>query len=245
MDGDTVRGGFSLVEGLVCSLEKGGIEFNGVAQSITVDFLDTDCWPSGGPGGGGRPTSASISATGSAPASFNANFEKGVIFTVADFGLTFKVAANISSDSIQFIAHESWSGAAAGDSVGNTGVMAGSLNKTTGILQFEKRDERVRSTCANSSCGWNRHTRLTAQLTMSGGEPSGLSSLSYGFADTQIPDPTDLAAPNTHAVVITADGDLTSGIKANLFYAQNAALTNAGLWTHAPATGCATSAGYD
>ena len=117
------------------------------------------CLPTGAPVGGGVST-GTLTATGSAPASFNSHFEKGVSFTFVEGSdtLTFKVAANITTSSIEFMAYESWAS-------GNKGVMAGSLDKTTGLLRFEKRDERIRSTCTlGSSCGWNRHTRIKAVL---------------------------------------------------------------------------------
>jgi hypothetical protein len=239
-DGDTVRGGFDLVKGLICSLEKGGIAFAGASQSISINFLDTTCWPNGGPGGTGGPSTGIITATGTAPASFNAHFEKGVAFTFVDGSdtLTYKVAANITSTNIEFIAHESWS-------TGNTGVMAGALNKSTGIMQYEKRDERIRASCSTSSCGWNRHTRISAVLTMSGGEPAGLTSLSYGYSDADVADPTDGAAATSNGKLVTASGSLTGGIKARIFQLSNktvAQIKTPGEWTETVNTGCMTGA---
>jgi hypothetical protein len=241
-DGDTIRGGFALIEGLICSLEKGGIQFIGLTQSITADFSDTDCWPNGAPGGPGDPSSAVISAVGSAPASFNSHFEKGVIFSVADMGLTFKFAANIDTNQIEFIAHESWT---SGDNTGNTGVMAGALNKNTGVIQFEKRDERIRTGCVDDSCGWNRHTRLYAVLEMDLGEPTDLSSISYGYADVAANDPTNLTTSS--GIIITSSGILASGIKSRLFQAS-ASIGTLGSWseTNDPTTtGCMDSNGHD
>ena len=81
---------------------------------------------------------------------FNSHFDKGVIFTVDSYGLEFKIAANLTSDKIEFIAYENWNGANAGNSTGNQSVMAGELNKTTGVLK--KGMKRIRSTCTTSSC---------------------------------------------------------------------------------------------
>jgi hypothetical protein len=240
--GDTVRGGFDIVKGLICSLEKGGIAFAGVAQAITINFADTSCWPSGGPGGA---TSGTLNATGTTPAVFNTHFDKGVSFTYVDGAdtLTYKVAANITTNSIEFIAHESWSN-------GNIGVMAGSLNKITGALLFEKRDERIRSGCSTGSCGWNRHTRIGAVLTMAAGEPSGLTSLSYGYSDIQVSSAA-LASPSVVATsggkVITASGTLTGGIKSRIFATtDNARTVNqmklSANWGEVVGTGCMTGA---
>lgn len=245
-DGDTVRGGFELVQGLVCALEKGGIQFNGAEQTITGNFADTDCWPNGGPETG----TFTMVATGSAPASFNSHYEKGVIFSVAAYGLTFKIAANLDGDKIEFITHELWSGTAAGDSAGDFGTMAGEITKSTGILRFENRTERVRSDCAASRCGWNRHTRLYAQLTMSAaGEPTGLTSLSYGYADVQADAATVGGGTNGYTKVITASGPLSTGIKARLFETASgrtlAQLATVGQYTEVTNTACATSSGFD
>lgn len=247
-DGDTVRGGFDLVQSLICTLEKGGIEFSGATQEITGNFNDTDCWPDGGPGG--ETGTITFSAVGSSPASFNSHYAKGVIFSVASFGLTFKIAANLDSDKIEFITHESWSGAAAGDSAGDVGTMAGELTKSTGVLKFEKRDERVRADCAASRCGWNRHTRLSAVLTMSsGGEPQGVSSISYGFADIQADAATVGGASNGYGRIITASGPLSSGIKARIFATTPsrtlAEVATSGQYSETTNTACATSAGFD
>jgi hypothetical protein len=246
-DGDTVRGGFDLVRSLICTLEKGGIEFSGATQEITGNFNDTDCWPDGGPGG--ETGSITFSAVGSSPASFNSHYTKGVIFSVASYGLTFKIAANLDSDKIEFITHESWSGAAAGDSAGDIGTMAGELTKSTGILKFEKRDERVRADCAASRCGWNRHTRLYAVLTMSGGEPQGVSSLSYGFADIQANAATVGGSSNGSGLLITTSGPLSTGIKARLFQTSSgrtlAEVATASQYSEVTNTACATSAGFD
>ncbi len=245
-DGDTVRGGFALVEGLICSLEKGGIEFAGATQSITINFTDTECWPHHGPGGPSGPSSGTISAIGSAPASFNTHFDKGVIFTFSESGdtLTFKVAANLSATSIEFIAHEAWTLS------GNTGVMAGKLNKTTGHLQFEKRDERIH-TCSgvcSGSEGWNRHTRLFANLVMSSGEPTGLNSISYGFADLQADNPT--TPTNGYGQLITASGSLSDGIKARLFINNTSSTSKTDLqdvtkWIETTNSRCMNAAGID
>ncbi|MBK7845081.1 MAG: hypothetical protein IPJ71_15595 [Bdellovibrionales bacterium] len=247
-DGDTVRGGFDLVRSLICTLEKGGIEFSGATQEITGNFNDTDCWPDGGPGD--ETGTITLSAVGSSPASFNSHYTKGVIFSVASLGLTFKIAANLDSDKIEFITHESWSGAAAGDSAGDIGTMAGELTKSTGVLRFEKRDERVRSDCAASRCGWNRHTRLYAVLTMSNGEPQGVTSLSYGFADIQANAATvNSSATDGYGRLITASGPLSSGIKARLFETASsrslAQVATVGQYSEVTNTACATSAGFD
>jgi len=245
-DGDTVIGGFDLAKSLICALENGGLTFTGSAQSIDIDFSNTTCWPSGGPEG--RRTTLTITATGTSPASFNSHYEKGVDFTVDLLGLHFQMGANIDGDKIEFIAYEDWSGIAAGDSAGNQGVMAGEITKSTGVLRFEKRDERIRNTCTNSSCGWNRHTRILANLVMSGDEPTDLTSFSYGYSDTQDTTMTATPAPWASAKVITAKGALASEIKSRLFSVSNkttAQVKSVAQWAAAEDTNtaCASASG--
>lgn len=239
-DGDTVGGGFALAKSLICSLEKGGIQFAGAQQTILIDGTDTTCWPNGAPT---RP-SFSINATGSSPAAFNNHFEKGVVFSVPMGAetLTFKIGANVSGDKVEFIGHESWTNTATGLPIGQTGVMAGEITKSTGVLKFEKRDERISNLVDSRDLGWNRHTRLIANLTMSGDTPTGLLSFDYGYADTQ---------DSAHsATVVTARGDLATRIKARLFKASQSAtadLAVIGNWSSSELTNnfCANQTGMD
>jgi hypothetical protein len=244
-DGDTVRGGFSLVRSLICALEKGGIQFNNEEQTITGDFSDTTCWPDGAPGE--ESGTFTMVATGSSPASFNNHFEKGVIFSVPAFGLEFEIAANLGDDKIEFVTRENWTGS--GESQGDTGTMAGELVKSTGVLRFEQRTERVRSTCSASRCGWNRHSRLYAVLSMSAsGEPEGLTSLSYGYADIQANAATVGGSSDGSGTLITASGSLSTGVKARFFSASGQSLTQlatVGPYTETTNSACATSSGFD
>jgi len=241
-DGDTVRGGFALAKELICALEKGGIAFAGATQTITPDFTDTECWPDGGPGDEEENAGIVMSAVGTSPAAFNNYFEKGVVFTVEGLGLTFSIAANLSGANKEFIAHELW-GADAGDSAGDTGVMSGSLNTTTGALKFEQRSERIRSTCNASRCGFNRHTRLMADLELNAsGDPEGVDSLEYGYADTQINAAAlaDPAATTSSARVVTASGEVDSELKGRMFSASGttAQIESVEQWSETANTAC-------
>jgi hypothetical protein len=242
-DGDTVIGGFMLAKGLICSLEAGGIQFSGSTQALALDFSNTTCWPNGGPGG--TPGSVALSAVGTAPAVFNPHYTKGVAFSVPSIGLDYKIAANIDGDKIEFIAYENWT---SGSSAGNSGVMAGEITKSTGALRYEKRDERIRASCADSSCGWNRHTRIIANLTMSGGNPTGVNSFQYGYGNTWVPaaavsDPT---ATTCNGIVITAKGAVASEIKARMFVANGKTtplIKTVGQWSETVNASCASHTG--
>lgn len=245
-DGDTVRGGFSLVRSLICALEKGGIQFDNEEQTITGDFSDTTCWPDGAPGD--ESGTFTMVATGSSPASFNSHFEKGVVFSVPAFGLEFEIAANLGDDKIEFVTRENWTGS--GESQGDTGTMAGELTKSTGVLRFEQRTERVRSTCSASRCGWNRHSRLYAVLSMSAsGEPDGLTSLSYGYSDIQANAATVGGSSAGYGKLITASGTLSDSVKARIFTTTaNRSLTElatTGQYTEDTNSACASSSGFD
>jgi hypothetical protein len=211
---------------------------------LNISF-DAECFPEGGPEEG--MTSLEIIATGSAPAAVNSHYQKGVVFTVPSIGLEFKMGANFDSDKVEFIAHENWNGANAGESSGDNGVMAGELTKSTGALKFEKRDERIRSTCTASRCGWNRHTRLMANLSMSNGQPDNLIDFEYGYSDTHV-SPTALASgsdASSGGKIITAKGALASQIKARLFRANNKTTTQlktTGQWTETTNSACASGA---
>jgi hypothetical protein len=246
VDGDTIRGGFSLIEGLICGLEKGGITFTGSTQSITVNFGDRQCWPNGGPDGG-NTGSTTISVVGTSPWAANAHYDKGVVFTAPDYGLTYSLGANLDGDKKEFIAYEHWTG---GDSAGNEGVMVGELTQSTGVLRFEKRDERIRASCTNSSCGWNRHTRILANLTLHDGTPDELNSFEYAISGANV-SPTAIADGmdnSSFGYVVTAKGSLTGEIKARFFTASNkttAQLKTLGQWSEGVNTSCANNAGIN
>jgi hypothetical protein len=234
-DGETVRGGFGTTRSLICSLEEAGLQFAGVEQTLNISFSEA-CWPNGGPEGDGVST-LEIVATGSSPASFNTYFEKGVIFEVPTLGLTYKLGANVASTKIEFLSQEHWT------TDGEQGVMAGSIDRSTGVLLFEKRDERI-GTCNSNRCGWNRHTRLLANLTMVDNKPTGLTSVELGYADTEA------NSSNHSAKVITAKGSLADGIKARIFTymgSANSDLKVLANWTGSENTNtlCAKSTGLD
>ena len=197
--GDTVLGGFSTPATISCLVSAAGLVYDGQAHSVTVtQAMLTACeLPSDD-----LPAGTVVSMTGSAPASFNANYSNGVIVDLSStLGLTFKVAFNTSS----FITSESWTD-------GHIGATGGSLDTSTGDLWYESRVER--ENCAtSSSCGWNRHTRIHAKLTMSGTTPTGLTSLTFAYSNIQFTP----AQSGLGGTVVTAKGSLADGIKARLW----------------------------
>jgi len=209
--GDTVLGGFEIPATLGCVVANSGITFSGSPQTITVtqSLIDT-C----GLNDMGRDDQIAVGTemtfTGSAPASFNSNYAYGVVLDAqSSLGLTFKIAYNPTGDKVSFITHESWTD----ESIGTTG---GSFDSSTGELWYESRVER--ENCDTSGrCGWNRHTRIKATLAMSGGEPTDLSSISFGYSNIQFPP----GQSGLGGVMVTAKGNLTDGIKARLWEATD------------------------
>lgn len=202
--GDTVYGGFELAKAIACALEEGGVEFNGVPQNIDISE-DSSCFsPGQGPG-----QDITVVATGSSPASFNSAYAKGVEISIPDLDMTFKIAANVSNGKVSFITMEE-------NEDGSVGATAGSLDLTNGDLRYEARNERF-NCITDSRCGWNRHSRIYAKLVMSNYAPVGVESISFAYSNIQTPPGQQGYA----GVVVSASGDLATGIKARLFQASN------------------------
>ena len=225
--GDTVLGGFGTPAVVSCLISAAGLAFDGAAHAVTItQAMLTACELSESD----VPAGTAVTMTGSTPASFNSNYSSGVIVDLSStLGLTFKIAFTSNS----FITSESWTD-------GSIGTTAGKLDTSTGDLWYESRVER--ENCSTSSrCGWNRHTRIRAALTMSGTTPTGLSSLSFGYSNIQFtPAQSGLAG-----TLVTAKGDLTDGIKARLWSISPGSVTGydtAGNWTETTNTKCYTSA---
>ena len=205
--GDTVRGGFSTPSSLSCLLTKLSITFDGSTQNFTVTpAMASECNLQTDRGELIREEIAGT-LTGTAPAAFNTNYAKGVVLDVSSLGLVFKMALNSTGSVYSFITNETWT-------EGSYGATAGTLNTSTGDLWYESRIER--SACTNTSgrCGWNRHSRIKANLVMSGTTPTDLNTISFAYSNLQF-----LPGQNTlGGTLVTADGTLaTTGIKARLW----------------------------
>ncbi len=207
--GDTVIGGFTLAKSVTCMLNSaGGVTYDGVQRTVPV--TTTGCFTSSRDS---VPTTMSVKVTGSAPASFNTNFQHGVIMEIVDLGLTFKIATNTTGTTSSFLTSENWT------TDGRTGTTEGSIDSVTGNLWYESRVNRLNCT-TSSSCGWNRHTRIYANVTMDTSTPpipTGLKSVSFAYSNIQnTPGQTSLGG-----LFITAKGDLTTGIKARYWQATH------------------------
>ena len=205
---DTVQGGFEIVKNVSCAVEKQNPTFDGVTRTVTITF-DSDCFTDAQlVDMGGAGTTMSVDITASAPASFNANFARGIEISMST-GMTYRLAANVSSTQIDFISYET-------EGATKSGVTAGSLNMSTGEIRFEARMERIDCT-TSGSCGWNRHLRIYANLAVSGGVLGALEDISFAYSNTSAPP----GQSSYGGVLVTASGDLSSGIKARLWQATD------------------------
>jgi len=209
--GDTVLGGFDMAIAMTCLMENAGVVYDGVARTITVDSTVAEAC--------GLPNSKSgtMSAlvTASSPASFNANYSHGVIIDVSGtVGGIFKIASNVDGTTSSFLTSESWAD-------GSIGTTAGTMDTSTGDLWYESRVER--NNCETESrCGWNRHTRIKASVTLTDGVPTGMSAMSFGYSNIQF-------TPGQNSfggIVVSAEGDMTDGIKARLWQATTDGVAN-------------------
>lgn len=230
---DTVQGGFALVKNISCALENAGITFDGQARSATLT-IDSTCFTAkqitdmGG--------SMTVTITASKPAAFNTYFDAGIELTVPSFG-TFKIASKVSGTKMEFATFED-------QGTDKKGATYGSLDQADGTLRYEARMERLN--CSTSgSCGWNRHIKIYADLAMSGTTPTGIESISFGYSNIQ----STPGQSGFGGELVTAKGDLNSGIKSRFWAATNGSggaptaasqYSSVGNWVETTNTNCYT-----
>lgn len=201
---DTIRGGFEIVKNVSCAVEKAGITFNGQAQTKTI-AVDSTCFTAAQIADIGV-SSLQVSVTGSKPASFNSYFDAGLVLDITGFG-TFSIGTKIAGTTIEFASFENQGST-------KTGSTYGSFDQSTGVLRYESRMDRL-GCLETGSCGWNRHIKMHADLTMSGSTPVDLESISFGYSNIS------LQSGNYSGELVTASGNLTAGIKARSWQGTN------------------------
>jgi len=233
---DTIQGGFALVKSVSCAVENAGLTFDGTPRSVTIT-VDTTCFTAAQVSDMGV-SSIAATVTASAPASFNSYFTNGVVIDITSMGMTFKLGTKVTGSKVEFITFETSSST-------KNGATYGSMDFSTGVLRSEARMERLDCT-TSGSCGWNRHIKLYSTFTMSGLTPVDMSTISFAYSNIQ----TTPGQSSNGGVLITASGDLTSGIKARLWQATNgsggasaskANTYTAANWTEVTNTKCYTS----
>jgi hypothetical protein len=186
---DTVQGTFALVKAITCALEANGLTFDGTATSITIT-PSAACFTAGQLTDIGT-SPMTLTVTGSKPASFNTYFDSGIHVTQSAMDLDFKLAVKVTASSIEFATYDT---NAAGNKFTAT---AGALDLTTGVIRAESRIQRI-DCPTSSSCGWNRHWRIYADMTMVNGTPDALETLSFAYSNiSATPGPSSLNATKT------------------------------------------------
>jgi hypothetical protein len=216
---DSIQGSYALVRGISCMLERAGIVFDGVDHVVTAS-VDTNCFTAQQVSNMGVGT-MTITANGSRPAAFNTHYDAGIVMTIPGFGI-FKLAAKVTGKKLEFIAIEDQSAI----TLNKTGAYAASFDGATGLLQFESRHDRFFANSSGpcgSSCGWSRHLRLVANLTVDGsGNPTGITNISGVFASLN----GGPSSGSYSSEIDTITGDTTSGIKARTYAYSGATIAN-------------------
>lgn len=200
---DTVQGGFEVTKAIACAVRKAGALYDGNPQTLTLT-ADASCFtPSMLQD---MPPTFSAVVTGSSPASFNNHYERGLEIDVTGMGMIFKMGTTVNNSVIEYITYED-------GGTNKTGMTAGSLNRATGEIRYEARFDRI-DCSENGSCGWNRHIRLYADMSLlPNGDPGELESISLAISN--------LYGDMVSGQLVTASGNLTDGIKARYFFANN------------------------
>lgn len=205
---ETVQGSFSLIKKIACQIEKGGVVYDGSTKAITLAAGDCFSAEDMEDMGGGA---LDVNVVGSSPASFNSYFERGLVITVAmgEETMVYQLGTKVSGDSIEFASYET-------QGAGRSGAYSASLDLKTGLLRVENRTDRLTASCGDS-CGFNKHMRVYATLNMVNNEPKDLLGLE--FADASLN-----GGDQKSGSLVTAKGDMTSGIKARFFGATNGSM---------------------
>lgn len=231
---DTIQGAFELIRGISCAAERAGIVFDGAAHDLSVT-LDTNCFTLDQVHDMAGSTTvdhltATISATASKPWADNTHFASGITFSMEQDGKAhvFGLGVNVSSNGIEVGSYENW-----GTNHDEDTAFAGSLDFATGELRAEARTDRFNCSPNPGRCGWARHFRVFSELEMSGTNPTGTKSVSFGYSEIY-------NAATDHGSLVTASGSLASGVKARFWASDN--LTT---WTEATNTKCYGAGGAD
>lgn len=241
-DPDSVQGSYMMVRSIACMLEKAGLTFDGVDHSVTAT-PDTSCFTSTQLSNMGAPSSMTVTANASQPANFNTHYAAGVKMTVPGFGI-FYLAANVTGSKLEFLAMEDQTATTSN----KTGAYAASYDYGTGKLLFESRHDRYHapmtaggSSCG-SSCGWSRHLRLLANMTVDAdGNPTGVVDVEGAFASLGKTDDTGTGA---NAEVDSISGSIASGLKARLWMVNTeASMASASNFTETVNSNCYVASG--
>ncbi|WP_415063749.1 hypothetical protein [Bdellovibrio sp.] len=208
--GDSIPGSLHTIRAISCAIEKAGVVFDDQEHQVTV-VADSSCFtPSQLANMGVGTMVATVRA--SKPAFFNSYYDTGISITSQEFG-TYRLAAKVSGTTVEFLTEDDQSAV----SPNKSGANAASFDLLTGKLRFESRSDRF--LCAEQgSCGWSRHDRIVAQVSMTNGEITGVSQvegIASDIYDSSLYNGTQFAAR-----IATIKGNLNQGLKTRYYYAS-------------------------
>ncbi|MGZ3770875.1 MAG: hypothetical protein ACXVCP_12175 [Bdellovibrio sp.] len=233
-DPDTIQGSYEMVNAIACALKNAGLTWDGADHTVTMT-VDSTCFSAQQISNIGT-SSMTITSNASQPASFNTHYDAGIIMTVPNFGI-FKVATKVTGTKIEFLVLEDQNSITAN----KTGSYAAAFDSSSGNLWFEARHDRffasTTGSCGNS-CGWSRHIRILANMTMdAAGNPNGLVSVQGVSAALGTN-----TGPSYSSDINTISGDMTNGLKArnyaNTVINSQSALADGASYTEHTNTKC-------
>lgn len=252
---EAVSGSVRLIKTIVCAVEKqiGTLAFNNVVTPITGITLDSTCATQSQIDSMSGTTGQSsvvitIPGGGTVTSTLNPTFAEIPGNTFYSHGI--KIVSN-DGTSLKFIVVAKFNPAIVGNPVesGNfefatlgTGTMmqgtaieytAGKISggsATTKHLWYEARSNRIKTSNSDAicpgtsgSCGFARHTRLSTDISFAGGDINDVSNL-YGIISDS-GDLTGLSGQTSHMSVITAQGNLSTGIYGQYWSNSSAPMT--------------------
>jgi len=201
---DTIQGAYSFIKQLSCALDQAGITFDGAEHSATVT-VDNVCFSQQLLDKGEMPASMDITYTASQPASFNSNFQTGIVLNVPNFG-SFTMATSVNGNKVEFLGYEDQSVI----TPNKTGGYVGQFDADTGQIRFEAMHDRYN--CAgDGDCGWSRHDKifLSCDSVDANGNCVGVKDV-HGAASS-------IYKTGTYGEIATISGSFGTGVKTRLY----------------------------
>lgn len=272
---ESVAGSLSLLKTVICAVEKqiGTLAFDGVARPISSLVLDLTCATQpqiDSMTGTTGQSSVTLPVAATVTAALNPTFTEVPSNTHYSHGI--RIVSN-DGTSLLFVILAKFDSTVTGNPVesGNfefatlgSGTMmqgtaiettAGKISggtSTTKHLWYEARSNRLKASNADpvcpgttGSCGFTRHTRLSTDISFSGGEISNVSNL-YGIMSDGSDDFGN-SGQNDQMTLITATGSLSTGLTGKIWGSTSDPITLGGGSTIAALTAgvttCIPSAG--
>ncbi len=241
---ESVSGALGTIQVVVCAIEKqlGSLSFNGVAVPISGLVLDTTCASQSklNSMGAGGASSITIAFAGTVTSALNPTFSEIPGNTWYSHGI--RLASN-DGTSIKYIILAKFDPTVAGNPVdsgnfefatlGTGSIMQGTAIETTAgkisggaavtkHLWYEMRVNRIKGSVSDpicpadsSSCGFTRHTRISTDISFSGGDISDVSNFSGIITDGN--DSVGAGGSGNQRHVVSASGSLSTGLTGKIW----------------------------